>query len=193
MKQAWISPFLEQLTATGNVSLSASSAGTTTSAVYALKRRDADFAAAWDQALEDAADTLEAEARRRAVQGVQEPVVYQGQLTPVWARHADGSVVMEDYEATDKEGNVTEHRRPVQQLDEHGRPVWLTVTKYSDSLLALLLKGRRKQVFAERTELTGADGGEVKVVDSTARAARIAHLMALASKRKAGEDFTDLA
>jgi hypothetical protein len=193
MTQAWISPFLEQLTATGNVSLSASTAGIATSTAYTLKRHDADFAAAWDQALEDAADTLEAEARRRAVQGVQEPVVYQGQLTPVWARNPDGSIVMEAYEVTDKDGGVTQHERPVQQLDEHGRPVWLTITKYSDSLLALLLKGRRKQVFAERTELTGADGGEVKVVDSTARAARVAHLMALAAKRKAGEDFTDLA
>lgn len=33
---------------------------------------------------------------------------------------------------------------------------------YSDQLLALLLKGRRKSVFADRTELTGANGGAVK-------------------------------
>jgi hypothetical protein len=32
---------------------------------------------------------------------------------------------------------------------------------YSDSLLALVLKGRRKQTYAERTELTGANGGPV--------------------------------
>jgi hypothetical protein len=28
--------------------------------------------------------------------------------------------------------------------------------------MALLLKGRRKKVFSDRTELTGADGGPVK-------------------------------
>jgi hypothetical protein len=37
-----------------------------------------------------------------------------------------------------------------------------TKTVYSDSLLALLLKGRRKKVFAERIEQTGADGGPVQ-------------------------------
>jgi hypothetical protein len=109
--------------------------------------------------------------------------------------HADGSIVMEAYEVprqrTAKCGHAA--RAPCAGPRRDGRPLWLTITKYSDPLLALLLKGRRKQVFAERTELTGADGGEVKVVDSTARAARMAHLMALAAKRKAGEDFTDLA
>lgn len=35
-------------------------------------------------------------------------------------------------------------------------------TRYSDSLLALVLKGRRKQVYADRTELTGADGGPMR-------------------------------
>lgn len=33
---------------------------------------------------------------------------------------------------------------------------------YSDALLALLLKGRRKKVFADRVETTGADGGPVQ-------------------------------
>lgn len=192
MYAPWVRPFLDALTDTGNVSGSARAVGISSTTVYALRDKDADFRAAWDQALEDSADTLEAEARRRAVQGVQEPVVYQGQLTPVWARHADGSLVMETYEVDGKQ-----HERPVQALDANGHPLWLTVTKYSDPLLALLLKGRRKKVFAERTELTGADGGEVKVVDSTARAARIAHLMAMAAKRKqeadAAQQFGDMA
>lgn len=185
----WVTPFLEQLTATGNVSGSARAVGVSSTAVYALRNKDADFAAAWDQALEDAADTLEAEARRRAVQGVQEPVVYQGQLTPVWARDADGKTLMEPYEVRLADGTVQMQERPVQALDEQGRPLWLTVTKYSDPLLALLLKGRRKKIFADRTELTGADGGPVAVDEST-RAARIAQIMALAKQRK---DFSDLA
>jgi hypothetical protein len=65
---------------------------------------------------------------------------------------------------------------------------------YSDALLALFLKGRRKKVYADRTELTGADGGPVAQVDETAKAARVAQLFALAAQRKEQQDeFGDLA
>lgn len=80
------------------------------------------------------------------------------------------------------------------------KPVWYkgelvgTETVHSDALLALILKGRRKKVYAERTELTGADGGPVAQVDDTAKAARVAQLLALAQRRKAEQDdFGDLA
>lgn len=63
---------------------------------------------------------------------------------------------------------------------------------YSDALLALVLKGRRKQVYAERTELTGADGGPV-AMDDTTRAARAAQLLAAARARRDAEQFDDLA
>lgn len=56
-------------------------------------------------------------------------------------------------------------------------------TVYSDSLLTLLLKGRRKLFATDRTELTGANGGPLKV-DDTTRAARIAALMQIAEQRK---------
>lgn len=36
------------------------------------------------------------------------------------------------------------------------------IREYSDSLMSLLLKGRRKHVFSERVEQTGVDGGPVK-------------------------------
>lgn len=56
---------------------------------------------------------------------------------------------------------------------------------YSDALLALMLKARRKKVYAERTEVTGADGGPVhQQVDDTTRSARVAQLLALAKQRK---------
>jgi hypothetical protein len=63
---------------------------------------------------------------------------------------------------------------------------------YSDALLSLILKGRRKKVYADRTELTGADGGPmVQQVDDTTRSARVAQLMALAEARKAGAASDD--
>lgn len=197
MSTHWVGPFLEQLSQSCNVSASARAVGITSSSAYKLRKEDGDFAAAWDQALEDASDDLEAEARRRAMRGVQEPVVYQGQLTPVWARDAGGEVILEDYETPgpiDSFGNYTSvtHQRPVQARDADGQPMWLTITKHSDALLALLLKGRRKRIFADRTELTGADGGPVHL-DESARVARVAQLMAIASARAEGSDFTDLA
>lgn len=63
---------------------------------------------------------------------------------------------------------------------------------YSDALLGLVLKARRKQVYAERTELTGADGGPVvQQVDDTTRSARVAQLLAIAQARKEGQAEDD--
>jgi len=83
------------------------------------------------------------------------------------------------------------------------KPVWYkgelvgTETVHSDALLALILKGRRKKLYAERTELTGADGGPVAHADETTKAARVAQLLAIAQRRKAEQaeedDFGDLA
>lgn len=143
---AWAMPFLDHLRQSANVAASARAVGVSSSAVYALRERDGDFRASWDEALEDAYDMLEAEARRRAFEGVDEPVFYQG--------HEVG-----------------------------------TVCKYSDSLAQFLLKGYRRRKFGDKTEITGADGGAL-VIDDTARASRIAQLMALAAQRKENEDLT---
>lgn len=143
---------------------------------YGWRNEDKDFAAAWDDAMEAGIDRAEAEAFRRAVIGFDEPVVHKGVMSYRTERHLEGDEVA---------------YRTV--LDDRGQPVPLTVRKHSDMLLSLVLKGRRKQVFAERTELTGADGKDLTPVDETARAARIAQLMAAASSRRnAPADGSDL-
>jgi len=119
LRHLWTDAFLAHLAETGILSDAAAAAGVDRSNVWRRRQEDAEFAQAVEQALDMATDKLEAEARRRALDGVEEPV-YQG-----------------------------------------GQQVG-TRTVYSDSLLALLLKGRRKKVFAERIEQTGADGGPVK-------------------------------
>jgi hypothetical protein len=63
----WGPRFIESFRASGNVRLSASSAGIDRDTAYKRRRRDPRFAAAWAQAQEDAIDVLEAEARRRAL------------------------------------------------------------------------------------------------------------------------------
>lgn len=53
---------------------------------------------------------------------------------------------------------------------------------YSDALLALFLKGRRKTVYAERKELTGADGQALPAAQ-----------VVIATGVPSDHDFTDLA
>lgn len=65
----WGPRFLEVVAATGNVRLAASAAGVSRDAPYKRGRRDPRFAARWLRAREEAVDTLEAEARRRALDG----------------------------------------------------------------------------------------------------------------------------
>jgi len=72
--------FLKALADTGIVSVAVEIAGTSRTRVYELRKRDTTFAAAWDEAEEQAADALEAEAWRRAVVGVHEPLVSSGKV-----------------------------------------------------------------------------------------------------------------
>lgn len=72
--------FFETLSKTGNVSAASAAAGKPRGAAYRLRAADADFAASWETALDTATDFLEAEARRRAVDGVSHPVVRAGKI-----------------------------------------------------------------------------------------------------------------
>lgn len=191
MADHWVTPFLSALRATGVVVRAANAAGISTTLAYARRKSDADFAAAWDNAMEDAIDVLEAEARRRAVEGVDEPVVYQGQLTPIYERDEHGEIVMVEYETGElKDGKPVMGRRP-KQLVIDGKPQWLTVNKKSDVLLQFLLKGLRKKYGTETHEVTGKDGAPLAMIDETKRAARVAALLELAKQRKT--DVGDLA
>ena len=69
--------FVEALRITGNVSESARRAKIDRKLAYTWRRDDPDFADDWADAENQAADALEAEARRRAVEGWDEPV-YRG-------------------------------------------------------------------------------------------------------------------
>ncbi len=66
--------FLDALTLHGNVKEACEASGLPRRSVYDWRDADADFAAAWDAALDVAADTMEREAFRRAVEGVDKPV-----------------------------------------------------------------------------------------------------------------------
>jgi hypothetical protein len=77
----WKPRFIEALRNSGNVRASCQAAGITRRAVYKVRERSEEFARQWDEALEEAIDSLEAAAWRRARDGVtrHEPIMYQGQ------------------------------------------------------------------------------------------------------------------
>lgn len=79
------------------------------------------FVERFEIAGEESIDLLEAEARRRAVDGVDEPVVYMGKITE----------------------------------DSEGKPV--TIKKYSDTLLHILLRGHRKKFRQSGVEVSDPD------------------------------------
>lgn len=72
--------FLNHLALSANVTSSARVARVERGTVYRWKEHDSAFAEAWVQALEEATDTLEAEARRRAVEGIEEPIMSRGKI-----------------------------------------------------------------------------------------------------------------
>lgn len=70
--------FIEKLKSIPNVSSAAKAAGINRTYAYKLKSEDADFSAAWDEAIESSTDDAEAEAYRRAVKGTVKPVFHMG-------------------------------------------------------------------------------------------------------------------
>lgn len=74
----WERGFLVALAQTANVTEAARLAKITRQRAYDLRDSSAEFKQAWDDALEQACDTLELEARRRAEKGVSKTIFYKG-------------------------------------------------------------------------------------------------------------------
>ncbi|WP_237714812.1 MULTISPECIES: hypothetical protein [Pelosinus] len=81
--------FLAVFSECGNVTKSAEIAGCARQTHYDSMANDPEYVLAFDQAKEAAADKLEQEARRRAVEGVAEPVFYQGKQIGTVQRYSD--------------------------------------------------------------------------------------------------------
>lgn len=81
--------FFQMLAATGNVSRAASESGYKRQRVYDIRKAEKDFAEEWDDAIAEYEAVLEAELRRRAVDGIDEPIVYKGQVTNTVKRYSD--------------------------------------------------------------------------------------------------------
>ena len=87
--RGWKKVFLALLAQTGNVTASADGVGKSRDAAYKARRANPDFAEAWEDAKEEALDAMEAEAWRRGMQGVDEPVFYQGEVRGHITKYSD--------------------------------------------------------------------------------------------------------
>lgn len=79
--------FLTALTVSCNVTTACKAAGIGRQTAYMWRKEDEGFAEAWADALEEAVDALEQEAWRRAHDGVDKPIVYQGVVTGTYREY----------------------------------------------------------------------------------------------------------
>jgi hypothetical protein len=103
------------------------------------------YAEAFAQAEERAVQIMETDARRRAIQGVEEPVIYQGKLQYEPKRDKYGR------EVKDAHGDVVYSNKP------------LTVRKPSDLVLMFLLKSKRPLIYRDNARLEPAGPGGAPV------------------------------
>lgn len=81
--------FLDLLRKRGNLSEAARGSGLDCAHALRLRESDAGFARAWDEAVAEAVDALEAEAWRRVVEGEECPVFYKGPQVGTRRRRSD--------------------------------------------------------------------------------------------------------
>ena len=131
--------FCQIIALTGNVSEACRQVNIVRSTAYVTRKKDKVFADLWDEAEETAADAIEAEMWRRGVDGVDRPVVYQGEIRP--KLNASGE----------------------KMLGEDGMPIPLTIKEFSDPLLIQMAKAKRPEKFNERLQVEGLGGGNLIV------------------------------
>lgn len=141
-RQAIQAIFLATFERSANITESCKVAGIDRSTFYDWLEKYETFSLLYNQAKEIANDAVRAEVKRRGMDGVEEPVVSQGQL-------------VYDYDP------VIDEITGEQRKDEKGKLMWqrgkmVTVRKYSDTLLIFLAKARMPE-FREKqqVEVTG--------------------------------------
>lgn len=138
--------FLEALASTGNVTIAAKAAGWRNSGpVRRMREEDEAFADAWALAVSEAADGLEEAALKRAVEGTVEYQVHQGQV--IYHQYPPGHP---------RAGEV--------MIDEDGHPIPLVKRRYSDKLLALMLKAKRPEEYGDKVKMEHEHKGGVLLI-----------------------------
>lgn len=160
--------FLAAYRVTASITKAAAAAKLERSMHYRWLDEDPDYAKAFEATRREAGELLEDEAIRRAYEGFDEPVIYQGGLC----------YAIDQYEVVDGRG------RPTSKLKRNAKP--LTVRKYDAGLLQKLLDGFLPEKYGRRkVELSGANGGPIKLENESLQKLsddELASLLALARK-----------
>lgn len=106
--------FLSVLAMGWSPTAAAVAAGISRITAYEWRKNDPEFAQRWADAIEQGTDCLEDEAVRRANEGVEKPLLFQGDVVAL-------------------------------------------VREHSDTLMTLMLKGRRRKKFGDKVGLVGGD------------------------------------
>ena len=99
--------FIEVFETTANISAACRVIGFSRTAVYRRRKRDQEFADAWAEAEQVAADALEAELWRRGVEGIDRPIMHQGKQVGTVKEYSDLALIA-----------LIKARRP-EQFNEH--------------------------------------------------------------------------
>src|SRR5690242_16855108 len=81
--------FLAALAAGDSVKHAAEIVGVSRRGIYDARNTDAAFASDWESAVDEGTEALEQEAKRRAVDGWDEPVYQGGRMVGVVRKHSD--------------------------------------------------------------------------------------------------------
>lgn len=132
--------FLEAYEKVGIVGPACQKAGVGRSTYYYWRESDEEFAQKAADAYQLAVDVAELELRNRAVEGIDEIVMYRGE--PVWKRDPSTGEIM---------------------LDKDFEPIPLTIRRRSDKLLETYMKANRHRYRDKSSvEVSGPEGGPVE-------------------------------
>jgi hypothetical protein len=135
LSPAVLSAFLTLLSTTGSVQVAARRLGLNRKNLYFKRDHDAEFRAKWEEAVKDSQQSLEDEAYRRAVIGVEEPVFQGGRLVGTVQKYSDGLLTF-----LLKAHNPNKYSEKLQVSGPNGKaiPVSMDLTKLADDELTLL-------------------------------------------------------
>lgn len=129
-------------TSGGNVARACEAVDIARMTAYTWRDEDEEFAAAWDQAKQIGLDALEDEATRRAFEGWDEPIVYQGVVTDTMKRYSDTLLVF-----LLKGGKPDKYRErsSTELTGANGGPVQITDTERVARVQAILAAAKARQ------------------------------------------------
>ena len=120
---------------TGNVTIAARFAKIERSTAYARYKASPEFKEKWDDAYQESSDLLEAEARRRAMEGVPRPIYQQGALVGFEQVYSD-NLLLAKLKA--KRPNEYKDRVETQHTGKDGGELTLKIKSLADEQASFL-------------------------------------------------------